>query len=253
VYFIDDAILAEVLAKVAETNVRVAEALEVTNQFLCNPYANMSETTANQKVNVRDLFLRYSKITDNAPICMYSGIKHSKVLCAHILPKSTKNYNLRTYSMEAADINDPKNLLWLCPGIEFAFDRTMLSFIPRIGEGLRDQYVMFIWDQSCLDLNLGVDTDQTIRSVYREGQALSFTMISGDERWEHQIFKRCLAIQALWSCSTHKDKCPPSMTTVWDLGDYSSLNEEKFNEAFKQFRHTNLSIVWKEISEEKED
>jgi hypothetical protein len=114
-------------------------------------------------------------------------------------------------------------MLWLCPGIEAAFDTMKLSFVSRLLPGMITGYTMMIWDDTCLNDNLGVGTSQTIRDVYAPEKYLNFTITASDgTSFEHSVYKRCLANQAIWCHYQHNNMFPPS---VWTLGDFSSVDE----------------------------
>jgi hypothetical protein len=128
---------------------------------------------------------------------MYSGIIDTAVRCAHILPKSAKMCTVRNLGLTPGDVNNPRNMMWLCPGIEDAFDTMKLSIISRVLPGMIAGYIISIWDDSCLDNNLGVGTTQTIRDVFLPEKCLNFNITKSDgTSFEHSVFKRCLANQA---------------------------------------------------------
>jgi hypothetical protein len=222
-FAIDNGLIA-VLNKMNDTNQAMVHMLKLSTQLNHNPYATMAQTTDSVKFDIRkNIFLPYSGIIDNKPTCMYSGIIDSSVKCAHILPKSTKMATVSNLGLKPDDVNSPRNMMWLCPGIEDAFDAMKLSFICRVVPGMKSGYVMSIWDDSCLDYKLHENTPQTIRDVYLPDKCLNFDITKSDGNiFEHSVFKRCLANQALWCYHYFNGEFPPS---IWTCGDFSSVDD----------------------------
>jgi hypothetical protein len=207
-----------------KNTVQLSHMLTVTNNNANNPYAKMIQTTNSAKVDTRKMFKGHCGIEGSSPTCMYTGVKHKDVLCAHILPKSTAMSTLNNLCMTAADLNSPRNLLWLCSGIESAFDSMKISFVSHLFEGLLGGYVMHVWDDTCLDYPLYTDSTQTIRDVYAANRPLNLTVTRNKGvPFKHDIFKRTLANQALWCHNNHIGTFPGSL---WELGDFSSLSSE---------------------------
>lgn len=234
---------------------RIDNHLVLTIQLQHNPYLRMTQTTDSVSLDVRkNVFLPYSGISDknSHPTCMYTGIADRKVKCAHILPKSSTAATLRNLNIPPTLINSPQNLLWLCPGIEEAFDSLKISFIPKIMEGMIQRYVMVLWDTSCLATNLGVDTAQTIGDVFIENQGLNFIITKSDgTRLEHVIWKRLLANQAIWSHSLKHNEFPAN---VWSGGDFSSLRGDELTRLRdSEYVCSSMSIIQNEIAQEDED
>ena len=210
--------------KMNQTNIQLCHQIALSNQYSHNPYARMAQTTDSVKADIRKtVFLPYSGITNNTPTCMYTGRRHQKVRCAHILPKSTISSTLLNLSLDANDVNNPRNLMWLCPGIEDAFDTMKLSFVRKLLPGFVEGYVMLIWDESCLNSSLDIGDDQTIRDVYEENKCLNFTITGTDgSKKPHIVFKRCLANQAIWCHHSHIGEY---LESIWTYGDFSSVDE----------------------------
>jgi hypothetical protein len=226
--------------------------LRLNNEHAHNPYATMAQTTDSAKQNIRkDIFSPYCGITDNAPTCMYTGIKHTKVTCAHILPKSTKMKTITNLALLSTDVNSPRNLMWLCRGIEEAFDSMKLSFVSILQPGMVKRHVMLIWDTSCMDYNLGVDTSETIRDVFKPEKNLDFNITRTDGSiFEHHVFKRCLANQAIWCHNDHHNEFPKSL---WSYGDFSSVNEEVRTGLVNNEYMCSTMLLAKEIEHEIEE
>lgn len=254
------AIIASAIEKLIETSKLTNETNKQMNNLLTlnyqnshNPYATMAQTTDSQKFNVRtEVFLPYSGITDNIPICMYTQIKDRTVTSAHILPKSSKMLTLNNLRICQSEINSPKNLIWLCPGIENGFDSMKLSFTPVITDGLIQKYHMVIWDDSCLDKELIPNSNQFLRDFYRDDRYLDFNITRSDgTNFEHIIFKRLLANQAMWSYYYKYGMFQPS---VWTHGDFTSLSEEQLTQlADREYVSGSKLIIKREIDDNEEE
>ena len=238
------------------TTGNLARNMELANQFNHNPYATMAQTTESVKFDVRvKIFLPYCGLgstSSSVPTCMYSGITHRKVGCAHILPKSTQMSSLKKLCITQNEVNHPKNLVWLCPGIENAFDSMMLSFVPRIMPGLIKRYCMIIWDNSCLDMNLEVGDERTLADIYAEDKTMNFTIRRDDgSSFEHSFYKRMFANHALWCYYNKYGEFPQ---TMFEGGDFSSLNgEQRQRLVAKEYVCDSMSVIQKEIADEEKD
>jgi hypothetical protein len=248
------AIIISAINNLNETTKKTNNLLTLNYQNNHNPYAMMVQSTASQKHNVRkDIFLLpYSGITDNSPICMYTQIKDKAVTSAHILPKSSKMATLNNLRICLSEVNSPKNLFWFCPGIEDAFDSMKLSFTPVMTKGLIKKYHMVIWDDSCLDKQLIPGSNQFLRDFYREDRYLDFQITRTDgTTFEHIVFKRLLANQAMWSYYYKHGIFPPN---VWTHGDFSSLSEEQRTIlADREYVNGSKLIIEREIDENDEE
>ena len=222
-FTIDDGLVV-VLNKLNDTSQAMVHMLKLSTQLAHNPYATMAQTTDSVKLNVRkEIFLPHCHITDNKPTCMYSGLNGTFVQCAHILPKSAKMDTVSNLGLKPDDVNSVRNMMWLCPGIEDAFDTMQLSFTSRVLPGMVTGYVMLIWDDSCLTHKLHESTTQTIGDVFVPDKCLNFNITRSDGTiFEHSVFKRCLANQAIWCYYRFNSEFPPS---IWTCGDFSSVDD----------------------------
>jgi HNH endonuclease len=91
------------------------------------------------------------------------------VLCAHIIPKSAKSAKnlekLLNLGFIATDVDSIRNALFLVSGIEWAFDRLLLSFGRNPMNPLSDQLYLRIFDMTaCETLPLYEGSDQFVSS-----------------------------------------------------------------------------------------
>ena len=221
--------------------------LQLSNQRATNPYLTMAETSNSIKIDVRNKFLLYSGIVKGSnPICMYSQIQSKHVVTAHILPRSVSNETKN--NLHILNIDDSRNLLWLCEGIEQAFDRLKLSFIPCLADGLKARYKMKIWDDECLDWQLVRNKDTTIREVFQESKYLDFDIRSSSGTIKsHLFYRRCLANQAIL-CHKYHLSVYPEQVNQW--GDFSSLTGEQCLLLNKNEYADSEMIIVKELAEE---
>ena len=90
-----------------------------------DPYQKMSQTSANR---VKDLRSKYKNVIP--PRCIISG--HSvegDLTLAHILPHSTEARIQQILGI-VKKLDNFRNLMWLCSGLEVAFDQKQISLEP---------------------------------------------------------------------------------------------------------------------------
>jgi hypothetical protein len=118
--------------------------------------------------------------------------------------------------------------------------------------GLISNYVMIIWDDSCLDKNLGVDDGRTIRDVFEENKILNFTLTKTDGSTKpHTIWKRMLANQAIWCYYTKNSIFP---TSIHDNGDFSSLDADQRRRLVNnEYVCDSMRIIQTELADEDDE
>jgi hypothetical protein len=210
----------------------------------------MSNTSRSVKENVRQIFLKHCGITNNKPTCMYSGFTNEQVRAAHILPKSSKAPLLRNLHID--DINATRNLLWLAPGIEEAFDAMQLSFIPCLTKGMVQKYKLKIWDDNCKSNLIFKNEATKIGDIDLENQYMDFTIKNGNKKsaTQHVFYRRCLAYQAICCHQFYEREVPLNSD---DIGDFSSLSEDEIERLNKFLFADSQMIIQKEIMEEEEE
>ena len=80
-------------------------------------------------------------------VCVISGEKgfSNQVICAHLLPRKTPKYLLKSLGMN--DVDSLRNVCMLSKNIEHAFDRMQLCIVP-CKEPNSTGYKMIVWDSS---------------------------------------------------------------------------------------------------------
>lgn len=79
---------------------------------------------------------------------------------SHLLKHATKNYLKEQFEID--NINDPRNVIMLCKGIEKAFEAGRIYFVQ--GDSDRD-FLLKVWDPSVVDESIYVGAKKTIGSL----------------------------------------------------------------------------------------
>jgi len=119
--------------------------------------------------------------------CMLTGEygNNDQVICAHIIPCATTNLILASLQLSLADTNNPRNVLFLSKGVEKAFDKLQISFIP-VDILNPSSFKMKIWDDACRILPIWEGSTRLISDF--DGSVLNMM--------GHNPFRRCLSYQA---------------------------------------------------------
>lgn len=217
---------------------------EMMYRDLC-PWEIMSSTQASR---VRGLNTNFSRIVPR--ICMVSG-ERDHVVCAHILPFSTKHHVQKSLGM-LDNLNDFRNLLWLCKGIEHCFDKMLLSFVPdKSNPLLANRYRIHLWTETILDIRLDNSpfpptiSTRCIKDI--KDNIIDFSAIG------HNPFRRCLSYQAFmcyWKWKTYADDDVNIIEPEdFDLSDYDGDFKAKRSE----YLETYLKDLRDELEEEEEE
>lgn len=124
-----------------------------------DPYQKMSQTSANR---VKDLRNKYKKSV--SPRCIISG--HSvegDLTLAHILPHSTDAKTQAIVGM-VKKLDNFRNLMWLCSGLEVAFDQKQLSLEP-VNALTRTLFKVRVWENDILEKPLYPGASENISSI----------------------------------------------------------------------------------------
>lgn len=112
--------------------------------------------------------------------CMVTGEKKD-VIAAHILPRRTDLDIVKKLSLTKDDINSPRNGIFLCKGIEEAFDNLRISFYRT--NPLSLSLHLKIWDDSVRGESIYKGSMKNIGDY--EGHPLNLR--------DHKPFMRCLS------------------------------------------------------------
>lgn len=157
----------------------------------------MSETRVSRINTLRENFVKHHNNE-----CMLTGIK-SNVVLAHILPHSTKARVCQTLGMVGL-INDDRNLLFLCSGLERAFDRLLISFVPDKSNFKANCFKLHVWSESVLEMPLYEHSKKKIKKLKQQGKIIPtipkikdyLNRIMDFSLLQHNPFRRCLSYQA---------------------------------------------------------
>ena len=122
-----------------------------------------------------------SKRTDNM---------ESAVVLAHLLPRGANASTRLSLGYQIDDIENIRNSLLLCKGMEEAFDSKYISFVPSEVPFSNNQYILHIWCEEGRKQPIYNGSSTTIGSFDRKLLDLSV----GEHM--HDPFKRALSYQA---------------------------------------------------------
>jgi hypothetical protein len=178
--------------------------LQVVSNAVLNPWSGNCSTTTDRKSGFRKSVASFYNAWANKgkTKCMVSGFvgEGDSVIAAHIVPVKAPSTSLRACGMTFADVNCSRNGLMLAKNIEKAFDKLLLSFVPK-DPFHSSSLVLKIWDPELFESKLSVcdNSDITIESC--EGQPLMFKgnpLIGEEVAYEDASvpFRRALSFQA---------------------------------------------------------
>jgi hypothetical protein len=144
------------LAKVLTTLNNTIEILTEIGDKDC--YDRMSQSSMPRKIEKND-FAKYYGIEESDLMCMVTEISQSLLIASspksqippnplklsHILARSADLKERENLSFADGDIDNIRNTIILCKGIEEAFDRKKLSFVPSEQPFSPHRYKLHIW------------------------------------------------------------------------------------------------------------
>lgn len=206
-----------------------------------NAYGNITETRASSKVNaLHETFKTHYGIASGA-VCVLTGdCSDSQLKLAHIVPRSTRCDIRNCLHLSKDDLNSFRNLIFLCNGVEAAFDRLRVSFVPK--SPLDQTLVLKIWDETVKTEKIHIRSDSLIGDF--EGASLNLMMENG---CEHNPFRRCFAYQALVSYLQHNSTsdtsdAPDVARNPDSLASFSAKRAEllEWHSRFRQTRNVEI-------------
>jgi hypothetical protein len=221
------------LKNVKKTMEKVGEVLEEIGDKDC--YDRISESSKLRELSKSDYEKAYKvPVTDLK--CMITGFCLTELIAAtptsprpknwnpitlsHLLPRSTVATERQTLGYGKADIENIRNSLLLCKGIEEAFDHKFLSFVPTDKPFSDNRYKLHIWVESIKLDPIYEGATQTIGDF--NGYPL---ILSVDSSATHNPFKRALSYQAFRAFKMYGKKfglteLPEDSDTSVYQGDY---------------------------------
>ena len=193
--------LIKVLKKHEKTMSAVLEVLEEIGDKDC--YDRISESSKPKELAKSDYELAY-KVKAADLKCMITGISQSALIAAaptspkpknpvtlsHLLARNAEAKERLSLGYGMADIENIRNSILLCKGIEEAFDHKFLSFVPTDKPFSNNRYKLHIWVDAIKTEPIYEGAALTIGSF--DGAALDLTVGSA----LHNPFKRALSYQA---------------------------------------------------------
>ena len=178
------------------------EAVKEGNYMHLDPYNDMTATSIGKSNNLRSMFLNHYELNAETAQCMITKTfastasrgGQSSVILAHLLPRSTKMCVLDVLGMHMGNIDTIRNSLLLCKGIEEAFDRKQVSFVPVDDPFVDGQFKMMIWEDKFKTTPIYEGSLQTLGEF--ENAPLDL-VVNGTK---HEVFRRVLSYQAYMAC-----------------------------------------------------
>jgi HNH endonuclease len=197
----------QLIASVRNLEERVQETQEAIREgtyLLLDPWNDITATSIGKSFNLRSEFFTHYRLTNATAQCMITGTFAStftthrsgqtSVILAHLLPRSSKANVLDALGMHQEDIDTIRNALLLCQGIEEAFDRKQVSFVPIDNPFVDGQFKMMIWEDKFKATPIYEGSTQTLGDF--ENAPLNL-VVNGKR---HEIFRRVVSYQAYMAC-----------------------------------------------------
>jgi hypothetical protein len=165
--------------------------------------------------------------------CMITGISQASLIAAaptsptpknpvtlsHLLARNAEAKERLSLGYKKGDIENIRNTILLCKGIEEAYDHKFVSFVPTDKPFSNDRYKLHIWVDSIKTEPIYEGAVETIGAF--EGATLN--LVVGQSR--HNPFKRTLSYQAfrafkMWSKEFGLTELPEDSDTSLYQGSY---------------------------------
>lgn len=190
------------LIKVLERVAVVMEVLEARSDIDC--YDQISMASKPRELSKADYSTKYGVVVNDLK-CMVTGTlatakrlssskrtcnTESAVVLAHLLPRGANASTRLSLGYQIDDIENIRNSLLLCKGMEEAFDSKYISFVPSEVPFSNNQYILHIWCEEGRKQPIYNGSSTTIGSF--DGKPLDLSV--GEHM--HDPFKRALSYQA---------------------------------------------------------
>jgi len=192
---------AKVMEKVFQVLGGIGEVLEEIGDKDC--YDRISESSKPRELAKPDYELAYGVPVADLK-CMISGISQTALIAAaptspkpknpvtlsHLLARNAEAKERLSLEYKKADIENIRNTVLLCKGIEEAFDHKFISFVPTDKPFSNNRYKLHIWVDAIKTEPIYEGATLTIGSF--DGASLDLSVGSA----QHNPFKRALSYQA---------------------------------------------------------
>lgn len=205
---VDSKVLLETLISNTKVMTAVLGVLEEIGDKDC--YDRISEGSKPRELSKAD-YEREFGIPAQELRCMVTGISQNSLIAAapkssstpknpvtlaHLLARNADAKEMASLGYRKIDIENIRNSILLCKGIEEAFDRKYISFVPSDKPFSRNRYKLHIWADSVRTEPIFEGSSLTIGSF--DGAALDLTVgITA-----HNPFKRAMSYQAFRAFKT---------------------------------------------------
>jgi hypothetical protein len=180
--------------------------------------------------------------------------KSIKVTLAHILPHSTRADVCSSLGLDRKHLDSFRNLLWLCPALEQAFDSLKLSFVPKPTQStLSRDYKVHIWDESILNNRLWESFNNSKGVKVKRSKKRIKDVLHLPLTLPHSPYRRCLSYQAFMAYWAHqKDNSGLGDSFIPEDFDESDCNGS-FKKKRSSYLETFLSDAKQEFNDSDED
>lgn len=192
---------AKMMEKNEKTMSAVLEVLEEIGDKDC--YDRISEASQARKLAKADYVQAY-KVPASDLACMITGISQNSLFAAapsspmpknpvtvsHLLAHNAEAKERLSLGYNRGDIENIRNSILLCKGIEEAFDHKFISFVPTDKPFSNNRYKMHVWVDAIRSEPIYEGAAETIGSY--DGADLNLTVGAH----QHNPFKRALSYQA---------------------------------------------------------
>jgi hypothetical protein len=230
--------LIKALRKQDKTMRAVLEVLEEIGDKDC--YDKISESSKTRGLSKTD-YTNSFNVTVSDLKCMITGISHASIIAAapqtsttpknpvtlsHLLARNADAKERLSLGYGKADIENIRNSILLCKGIEEAFDHKLISFVPSDKPFSSNRYKLHIWVDRVKSDPIFEGASQTIGSF--DGASLDLTVGTAT----HNPFKRAMSYQAfrafkMWGKGFGLTELPEDCDTSVYQGAYK-VNRAKY-------------------------
>mmetsp|Transcript_14553 Transcript_14553/g.15746 ORF Transcript_14553/g.15746 Transcript_14553/m.15746 type:complete len:318 (-) Transcript_14553:24-977(-) len=192
----------KVMSAVAGKLGKIGEVLEEIGDK--DAYDRISESSKPRELTKDDYASLYG-VPKKDLKCMVTGMSfpnwnlahgNHPITCAHLLPRNAEAKERLALGYGKADIENIRNSVLLCKGIEEAFDHKFISFVPCDRPFSSNRYELRIWIDAVRNNPIYEGSVETI------GQYDKFPLTLTVGTHSHDPFKRALSYQAYRSFKT---------------------------------------------------
>jgi hypothetical protein len=234
---LNNKLLVKALRKQDKTMRAVLEVLEEIGDKDC--YDRISESSKPRELSKSDYERSFGVVVVDLK-CMITGISHTSIIGAaptsttpknpvtlsHLLARNAEAKERLSLGYGKADIENIRNSILLCKGIEEAFNHKFISFVPSDKPFSSNRYKLHIWVDAIKSEPIFEGASETIGAF--DGAPLDLTVGTAT----HNPFKRAMSYQAfrafkMWGKGFGLAELPEDCDTSVYQGAYK-INRAKY-------------------------